>query len=104
MVYCTRCGVNNPDEAEFCTNCGARLEVSREERWERREKRDPGCFGLRWGGREWGLFWGVIIVLAGTVWLLERYIPAISWGNIWPIVVIAFGILVIASALSRRRT
>lgn len=24
-MYCHKCGENNPDEAKFCKNCGARL-------------------------------------------------------------------------------
>ena len=39
MVQCSRCGTDNPDEAVYCTNCGALLE-KREPPARRREEAD----------------------------------------------------------------
>ena len=105
MVYCTKCATQNPDEAAYCIKCGAALEVAQRERWEKREKGEgPECFGVRWSGRDWGLLWGIIIILAGVIWLSQQYIPQISWGGILPFIVIAFGVIIIIKVLSRPRT
>ena len=109
MVYCTKCGTQNADGAKHCTNCGASLEVSLEERFERGveewgegigRRMENECFGLPRGGAIAGIVFGVIIILVGTSWLLGIEI------DFWPLIVIIFGILIVAGALyglGRRR-
>ncbi len=39
MVYCSKCGKNNEDDAEYCNQCGASLTQSKKEiekEWEDR--------------------------------------------------------------------
>lgn len=121
MVYCTKCGTKNSDDAKYCIECGADLEGFREislerraeewgeefgrrmEEWgkefERQVKEE--CFGLPHGGAIVGLIIGIIIILVGLSWL-----TGIVWEGFWPLVVIIFGILVLAGAIYglRRRS
>ena len=95
MVYCAKCGVKNPDDAKVCTQCGASLYpgVEPTRRYERR--REEECFGLPRGGAIAGIIFGVIIILAGLSWLLGFEF----WENFWQLIVIIFGVLVLAGAL-----
>ena len=97
MVYCTKCGTKNEEDVVVCVKCGASLAAApawRPER-RRREKEEQECFGLPHGGAIVGLVIGIIIILAGISWLagidIGRYI--------WPLVVIVFGILIVAGTL-----
>ena len=103
MVYCTNCGKQNEDSAEFCVDCGTSIypEVSRR-RWTARERRrDDGCFGLPHGGAIFGLFIGVLIIFAGLQQLYEWNV------DVGPFAIIVFGLLIMAGAfygLTRRRS
>ncbi len=120
MVYCTKCGIKNEEDANYCTRCGANLEGPREKRLERYAKEwgeefgrraeewgeqfgrraEEECFGLPHGGSIAGLIIGVIIILVGLSWF-----TGFEWGLFWPVIVIIFGILILAGAvygLSRR--
>ena len=106
MVYCTRCGVKNPDDAKYCDKCGAKLEVSIEESLERRaeewggrvEKRiENECFGLPKGGEIFGLVIGAIIIIFG---LQQVFGWSIDVGSL---ATISIGILIVAGALYNLR-
>ena len=92
MVYCTKCGAKNEEDAVVCVKCGASL-VGRPA-W-RRERRRPEeeCFGLPHGGAIVGLVIGIIIILVGLASLYEI--------DIGPLIVIAFGVLILVWALYR---
>jgi len=119
MVYCAKCGTQNDDDAAHCTKCEEPLgstqrdrrnweeeiEVRAEKFGERAEKfgrrmearhRDDECFGSR--DRSTGpIFFGVIIIL---VLLRDTY----SWArfdNLWPVIIIAIGLLVVYNAMKR---
>jgi len=104
MVYCTKCGTKNEEDAKVCVNCGASLEtgalVSR--RFERRMEEE--CFGIPRGGSIVAVIIGLIIILFGVSWILSAY--NILKLEVWPIVVIIFGILIIVGAYygMRRRS
>ena len=108
MVTCSKCGTKNADEARFCVNCGANINLSEVAR-----KRDSSCFGqperrmdqesfgLPHGGTIVGLFIGIIIILAG---LGNLFGWRIDFGAF---VMILIGLLIIAGAiygLSRRKS
>ena len=100
MVYCTKCGTKNPDDAKVCTQCGESLYPGAypTQRYERR--REEECFGLPRGGAIAGLFFGVIIILVGTVFLLQQTGVIVKYlETFWPLILIAFGILVLAGGL-----
>ena len=104
MVYCTKCGTKNKDGAKYCVKCGANLEISREKTFEKRaeewgeqfgRRAEEECFGLPHGGAIVGLIIGSIIVLVGLSWLIAAYL----WRYIWPLIVIVFGLLIVAGIL-----
>ena len=103
MVYCTKCGTKNEEDAAVCVKCGASLAglpAWRRER-RRREKEEQECFGLPHGGAIVGLVFGAIIIIAGLLFALQEWnvIKEIDWNHIWPFIIIIFGILVIAGAI-----
>jgi uncharacterized membrane protein YvbJ len=98
MVYCTKCGAKNPDDAKVCSQCGASLYPGAPptRRYERR-KHEEECFGIPRGGTIVGLGIGIIIVLAGISFLIsELYNIEIPW---WAFGVIMLGVLIIIGAL-----
>ncbi len=99
MVYCTKCGAKNEEDAEKCIKCGGNLVPRSVARHERRRAEEE-CFGLPHGGAIVALVIGIIIISVGISQLLGIEI------EIWPFIIIVFGILVIAGAIygiSRRR-
>ena len=74
MVYCTKCGTKNEEDATLCVKCKEPLNVSQTVRRERRQKENE-CFGLPNGGAIAGLVIGLIIVLweslLFSIWTLE---------------------------------
>lgn len=103
MVYCSKCGKQNEEGAEFCVDCGAALyaEVSEKKQDERERRRENECFGLPRGGAVFGLFIGVIIIVLGLQQVFGFNI------DLGPLVIIVVGLLFIAGAiygLVRRRS
>ena len=71
MVYCSKCGKKNGDDAEFCAKCGASLTGSkkdREKEWENRCEEE--CAGGK-RGTPW--FWGIIVILIG-LWIIFEFV------------------------------
>ena len=111
MVYCSKCGTKNEEDATHCTKCGANLEVSLEKRFERRAEEwgeqfgkrwEKECFGLPHGGAIAGIIFGILILVFGFAWLTGVDI----WENIGPFMVILVGLLIVAGAIygvTRRR-
>jgi len=93
MVYCTKCGTKNEEDAAVCIKCGAPLVT--QPPWRRARRRtEEECFGLPHGGAIVGLVIGIIIIIAGISWLAE-----IEIGNWWALIVVVFGVLIVAGAL-----
>lgn len=121
MVYCTKCGAKNPDDAKVCSQCGASLYGVGEragqgrvenECWGTRREGEPyrqvehECLGIPRGGVIVGIAIGVIILLAGVIVLLQQAGLISSNISVWPFAIIIFGILIVIGALyglSRRR-
>lgn len=97
MVYCTKCGTKNEDDAKVCVSCGASL-IETGARYSRKYERhmENECFGIPRGGSIVGMIIGLIIILFGISWILSIYYK-IQF-EIWPIVVIIFGILLVIGA------
>jgi uncharacterized membrane protein YvbJ len=91
MVYCSKCGTNNADDAAVCVNCGAPIYgASGEGRVYMGRVRYERKFGsYRRGSPIVGLIIGVIVIFIGLSLLLEQYNIMIPW---WEIILILFGI------------
>ena len=94
MVYCTKCGAKNDEDATICVKCGASL-AARPWRYKRGRRTEQECFGLPHGGTIAALVIGMIIILVGITSM-----PGIEieW---WPLVIIIFGILIVAGTFYR---
>jgi uncharacterized membrane protein YvbJ len=112
MTYCSKCGVQNPEEAKFCNDCGTTLRG-------RPRKKDPGSecedeCSKGSGGFSW--FWAAIVIVIG-LWLIfefgiknivnESDLP--SWLNnceFWWIIPVIIGVAIIVAGvrgLTKRR-
>jgi ribosomal protein L40E len=103
MVYCTKCGTENKEDARFCAKCGAELypEKRRERREEDtcfgpREKHfEEECFGIPHGGAIVGIIFGAFVIILGLGMALGLDIGA--WiGGFFLIVV---GLLIVIAAI-----
>jgi hypothetical protein len=108
VVYCSRCGTQNPDDARNCTNCGAPLYTVGEQYpgsdREHYRRVEGECFGLPHGGMIVAVIFGVIILLVGLGSLLQAsgYIFDF-WQYLWPLIIVIIGVLVILGGLFGRR-
>ncbi len=108
LVYCSKCGAKNEDDAKVCVGCGASLYAPRRvakrggnECFGPKEERrfEEECFGLPYGGAIVGIIFGVIILVFGIAWLIPEV--ELNWETIWPVFVILLGILIIVGVIYR---
>ncbi len=106
MVYCPKCGTENPEAAKFCVKCGAALYAERREKREgdtcfgpREQRVEDECFGIPRGGAIAGIIFGAIIILIGLSIAFGLDIG--SW--IGPLILIVIGLLVVVGAIFRQR-
>jgi hypothetical protein len=54
-----------------------------------------------------GIAWGIVLVLVGLWFFADQTLgidlPGIPWGDLWPLVIIAFGVWIIVRAMGFRR-
>lgn len=101
MVYCTKCGAKNEDDAEVCAKCGEPLvhpEESGRRQWRRENLR---TMKGRRAPSFWGVFFGLLIILSGVIWLLQEFFPWLTWERLWPLILIFLGSAIIIRALRR---
>jgi uncharacterized membrane protein YvbJ len=102
LVYCTKCGTENEEDAEVCKNCGASLRppayrTSRRRDWDY----DDECFGGR-NRMTWPLLIGAFLILMGLSTLLEDMFWWAGWDTLWPLFIIAIGVMIVSNAYRRR--
>jgi len=107
MVYCSKCGKKNEEDAEFCNKCGAPLNGTKkdyEKEWDKRCEEE--CAGGKHHGPP--IFWGIVVVLIGLWVIFEfvlknldfEWIPA--WVDTFPFVLVfaaLIGIVIIISGI-----
>lgn len=54
--------------------------------------------------REGSLWGGVILILIGGLFLMDRLIPNIHFGDLWPLILIVIGIGIIAKTFTNQKT
>jgi hypothetical protein len=47
---------------------------------------------------------GLLLIIAGAYFLARQFIPAFNWGIIWPLLIVAGGLLLIIVAFGRTRS
>jgi len=112
MVYCSKCGAKNEDEAENCVKCGEPLYPKRVARKReetcfgpRRERHvEEECFGLPYGGAIIGLIIGIIIIVVGITMLMPGVGMERTWEYLGPTLAIIVGVLIIAGVMYRYST
>jgi len=111
MVYCSKCGQKNEDNAQFCNKCGAKLKPTAKEyekEWENQCERE--CESGTEGRGLWRIFWGIVIILIG-LWILfelvlknlaeqfpNQNIPVIDF-QFWWIIGAVLGVIIIVSCI-----
>ena len=106
MVYCQRCGTENPQEAKYCTKCGSALYLarSREHRedtcFDQSEKRvEEECFRIPYGGAIAGIIVGVFIILLGLT--IAFRLDVWRWAG--PLIAIVIGTIIVIGAIFGHR-
>lgn len=103
MVYCSKCGMLNSDDASVCTKCGAPISAVGEAGpyWRHKHRHEEGYHYHKKGGGMAGLIIGIIIIVIGLSFLLsEVYGISIPW---WPLIIIIVGIWLLVRAVMCRR-
>ena len=72
MVYCSKCGKKNEDDAEFCAKCGDSLTGSKKDH---EKECENSCEKECAGGKHHGpsFFWGAVVILIG-LWILFEFV------------------------------
>ena len=96
MVYCAKCGTQNPDDATTCSNCGASLNPAPYKENRRYRAEEDMCFGGR--SYMWGILIGLFIIMIGASSLIGGNV----WDKLWPMFIILVGVIIIASAFMRK--
>ena len=115
MVYCSKCGTQNEDDASLCSCCGEPLNITlkRSRDWEEElesraeefgeraeqfgKRMEDECFGLPGGNNIFGIIFGLAIILVGASMLMDWDI------DFGPLAIIVFGVLIVAGALYKQR-
>jgi len=76
MVYCTKCGLKNLDDAKYCGKCGVKLEIFQEKSWEKRVEKgkDATCFGGIQRDRDYVnlISFAIFLMVLGIIFIVNR--------------------------------
>jgi hypothetical protein len=101
LVYCTKCGTENEDDAEVCKNCGASLHPPAYRSRRRDWYHEDDFFGGR-NRTTWPLLIGAFLILLGLSRLFDNVFWWARWDTLWPLFIIAVGVLIITNSMRRR--
>jgi uncharacterized membrane protein YvbJ len=88
MVYCSKCGKKNEDDAKFCAKCGASL--TGEDLGKKRDDQCDEACAVGKHSRGAPIFWGVIVILIGIWFLFEVVIKNTDLQNSLPPEIVNF--------------
>jgi hypothetical protein len=107
MVYCTKCGTQNADDARVCVKCGAALVSGQQEQpyWGHRHYyREHQHYHQHHGSGFGALLGGVIITVVGLLFLVsEVYGIQLTWTYFWAAILVIIGIWLVSRAVWWRR-
>ncbi len=109
MVYCSKCGTLNSDNANICSNCGAALFASQSQsqtespHWRRRQYREEYREYYRGHASIGALFFGVMVLAIGLILFLSVTLNVPVEGYIWPTILILIGLWVLYIGFRRNR-
>ena len=110
-MYCPKCGQQNPDEAQFCGNCGENLPTTASPSSSNTPRSTPsastGSGGavsneMKWGVAIASVFIPLIGIIMGAIYMADANVEKKSAGRQWLFVGIGAGVswCVIVSLLS----
>jgi uncharacterized membrane protein YvbJ len=105
MVYCSKCGTLNADDAKVCIKCGAPLQGASSETayspyW-RHRRYEGDYYHYRSGAGIGALILGVIVILIGLSVLFSQ-VYGFNF-PFWPTILVLIGIWILYSGLRRNR-
>jgi len=102
LPYCAKCGAELSEDAKFCSTCGApvgppeRVPYEKEEKREKREKEEKEKYEKSAGDTTGPIIGGLFLILLGVMLFMAS---TWGWENLWPLIVIAVGFIVLAAAV-----
>lgn len=114
MVYCSKCGKKNEEEARFCNKCGASLTGQpMEQRRHKEEECEKECGGKR-RPSVWIYFWIIVLALIAFGIILSifsrlsnaifpHWIGNYYWDIIWMIIGLVVVIFILYAVTSSYR-
>ena len=105
MVYCTKCGTQNPDNAINCSNCGAPLYGAEGRPYTRQDRRqryyEEGYGYYRRGSGVGLLIAGLIIIVIGLGLVFGTL--SLFFQYFWPIIIVLIGAWLLVRGIMRNR-
>ena len=108
MVYCSKCGTLNADDANVCVKCGSPLKAAAPE-WGhyRRHRHYEDDYHYRGAGLGALVFGGIILLVGLSIFLSEAYGYTFPWNSFWhvfwPVVLVLIGVWVLYIGVRRSR-
>ncbi len=96
MVYCQKCGTQNPDTATYCLHCGYLLYGTKSQTHDQYRKYDYEHYSRKENGMGL-LIAGLIIVMVGLALYFKQIGLLIEY--FWPIVLVIIGVWLLIRGL-----
>ena len=84
MVYCSKCGNKNDDDAKICGKCGASLDLSIKDRKNKKDDRCEEECAVGDHSPFAPIFWGLIVIIIGLWIIFSVVIPQTGFVDNFP--------------------